>query len=85
MVEKFQCLVLAALSAATFCAQAAAAAPTAAAAAPAVVAGFSYVKSQGGIDEYTLDGNGLTVLLVPDHSAPVVTFRSPTTSARATR
>jgi zinc protease len=37
-------------------------------------AGFSYVKSLGGIDEYRLDSNGLTVLLVPDHSAPVVTF-----------
>jgi zinc protease len=39
------------------------------------VAGFSHVKSVGGIDEYTLDSNGLTVLLVPDHSAPVVTFQ----------
>src|SRR6202050_3603985 len=37
-------------------------------------AGFSHVKSLGGIDEYRLDNNGLTVLLVPDHSAPVVTF-----------
>ena len=36
--------------------------------------GFTHVKSLGGIDEYTLDSNGLTVLLVPDHSAPVVTF-----------
>jgi zinc protease len=45
-----------------------------AAAAPASVAGCSYVKSLGGIDEYTLDSNGLDVLLVPDHSAPVVTF-----------
>lgn len=41
----------------------------------AAVAGFSHVKSLGGIDEYRLDGNGLTVLLVPDHSAPVVTFQ----------
>jgi zinc protease len=47
----------------------------AAAAAPASVAGFTYVKSLGGIDEYKLDSNGLTVLLVPDHSAPVVTFQ----------
>src|ERR1700677_4662271 len=39
------------------------------------VAGFTYVKSLGGIDEYRLDANGLTVLLVPDHSAPVVTFQ----------
>src|SRR5476649_2006850 len=38
------------------------------------VSGFSHVKSLGGIDEYRLDSNGLTVLLVPDHSAPVVTF-----------
>jgi zinc protease len=42
---------------------------------PAAVAGFTFVKSLGGIDEYKLDSNGLTVLLVPDHSAPVVTFQ----------
>ena len=47
------------------------AAPTAA---PTQVAGFSYVKSLAGIDEYRLDSNGLDVLLMPDHSAPVVTF-----------
>jgi len=41
----------------------------------AVAAGFSFIKSLGGIDEYRLDSNGLTVLLVPDHSAPVVTFQ----------
>jgi zinc protease len=57
-----------------------AAAPTATpapapAATPAPVAGFSFVKSLSGIDEYRLDSNGLTVLLVPDHSAPVVTFQ----------
>jgi zinc protease len=45
------------------------------AAASVTVPGFSYVKSLGGIDEYRLDSNGLTVLLVPDHSAPVVTFQ----------
>jgi zinc protease len=39
------------------------------------VAGFSLIKSLSGIDEYRLDSNGLTVLLVPDHSAPVVTFQ----------
>src|ERR1700722_12798823 len=53
------------------------AAPDKAAPAPAAAqgsAGFSHVKSLGGIDEYRLDSNGLTVLLVPDHSAPVVTF-----------
>src|SRR5450755_922016 len=38
-------------------------------------AGFSHIKSLGGIDEYRLDSNGLTVLLLPDHSAPVVTFQ----------
>ena len=56
----------------------AAAAPAPASAAPAqpaAVAGFTFVKSLGGIDEYKLDSNGLTVLLVPDHSAPVVTFQ----------
>jgi zinc protease len=47
----------------------------AAAPAPAAVAGFSFVKTLGGIDEYQLDSNGLTVLLAPDHSAPVVTFQ----------
>jgi zinc protease len=41
---------------------------------PANVEGFSYVKSLGGIDEYRLDANGLQVLLMPEHSAPVVTF-----------
>ncbi|MGH8265663.1 MAG: M16 family metallopeptidase [Steroidobacterales bacterium] len=45
-----------------------------ASAAPAKVAGYSYVKSLGGIDEYRLDSNGLDVLLISDHSAPVVTF-----------
>src|ERR1039457_1255751 len=42
---------------------------------PVAVAGYTYVKSLGGIDEYHLDGNGLTVLLAADHSAPVVTFQ----------
>jgi zinc protease len=39
------------------------------------VAGFTEVRSLGGIDEYRLDANGLTVLIDPDHSAPVVTFQ----------
>jgi zinc protease len=43
-------------------------------AAPASVEGFTHVKSLGGIDEYRLDTNGLQVLLMPDRSAPVVTF-----------
>jgi zinc protease len=48
----------------------------AAPAAPAdgATTGFTHVKTLGGIDEYRLDHNGLTVLLVPDHSAPVLTF-----------
>ena len=39
------------------------------------VAGFSFVKSLGGIEEYTLDRNGLTVLIAADHTTPVVTFQ----------
>jgi zinc protease len=42
---------------------------------PAPVPGYAAVRSLGGIDEYQLDGNGLTVLIVQDHSAPVVTFQ----------
>ncbi|HTJ77985.1 MAG TPA: pitrilysin family protein [Rariglobus sp.] len=41
---------------------------------PAAVDGFTYVKTVGGISEYTLDANGLDVLVLPDHSAPVATF-----------
>jgi zinc protease len=41
---------------------------------PAPVEGFTHVKSLGGIDEYRLDANGLQVLLLPEHSAPVLTF-----------
>jgi zinc protease len=44
------------------------------AAPPASVPGFTFVKSQGEIEEYRLDANGLQVLIRPDHSAPVVTF-----------
>lgn len=43
--------------------------------APAKVDGFTYVKSLDGIHEYTLDSNGLSVLLVPRHTAPVVTYQ----------
>jgi len=39
------------------------------------VDGVTLVKSLGGISEYQLTGNGLTILLLPDHSAPVVTFQ----------
>src|SRR5258708_2511296 len=41
---------------------------------PAKVDGFTFVKSLDGISEYTLDSNGLDVLLVEDHSAPVFTL-----------
>ncbi len=41
---------------------------------PPPVEGFTSVKTVGSIDEYTLAANGLQVLLLPEHSAPVVTF-----------
>jgi len=47
---------------------------TPAATAPAKVAGFTFVKSVGAIAEYRLDANGLTVLLMPEHATPVLTF-----------
>lgn len=46
-----------------------------AAEAPARVEGFTYVRTVGAISEYTLESNGLSVLLMPDHSAPVVTYQ----------
>ena len=36
--------------------------------------GFSEIKTKGGITEYKLDSNGLSILLMEDHSAPVLTF-----------
>ncbi|MGC3030380.1 M16 family metallopeptidase [Burkholderia sp. DN3021] len=42
---------------------------------PVDVPGFAYVRSLGGIDEYRLDANGLTVLALPDPAAPVVSFQ----------
>ena len=70
-------IVIGALAAA--CAAAAAgptsAAGRASAAGPVPVAGYSFVKSLGGIDEYRLDSNGLTVLITADHSLPVATFQ----------
>lgn len=36
--------------------------------------GFTEVKSKGGITEYKLDSNGLSILLMEEHSAPVITF-----------
>ena len=47
---------------------------TAPTAAPVAVPGFKYVRTVGAISEYTLESNGLTVLLMPEHSAPVVTL-----------
>ncbi len=44
------------------------------AASPVDVPGFSHVKTVGDISEYLGEANGLTVLLYPDSSAPVVTF-----------
>lgn len=35
---------------------------------------FKEVKKEGGITEYLLEKNGLSVLLLEDHSAPVLTF-----------
>src|SRR6476661_2190457 len=44
-------------------------------AAPASIPqGFTHVRTVQGISEYRLDSNGLTVLLLPDHSAPAVTM-----------
>lgn len=36
--------------------------------------GFEHIKSSGGIDEYRLQSNNLTVLLLEDHATPVATF-----------
>ncbi|MEY2880896.1 MAG: hypothetical protein RLZZ15_3276 [Verrucomicrobiota bacterium] len=41
---------------------------------PVRVPGFKFVKTVGGISNYTLEANALEVLLLPDHSAPVITF-----------
>jgi zinc protease len=41
---------------------------------PVMVEGYSYVKTVGDITEYRLEANGLQVLVMPEHSAPVVTF-----------
>ncbi len=43
-------------------------------AAAVAVEGFTLIKSLGGIDEYRLDANGLSVLLLSDRTAPVATF-----------
>ena len=41
---------------------------------PTVETAFELVKSSGGIDEYRCTLNGLSVLLMEEHSAPVATF-----------
>ncbi|MBV5299623.1 MAG: insulinase family protein [Rhodoferax sp.] len=43
-------------------------------AAPVAVDGYRHVKTVGSIDEYTLQSNGLQVLLQPEHSSPTLTF-----------
>ncbi len=43
-------------------------------AAPVVAEGYSHVKTVGEIDEYTLQSNGLQVLLLPDHASPTLTL-----------
>ena len=43
-------------------------------AAPVAVKGYAHVKTVGSIDEYTLQSNGLQVLLMPEHSSPTLTF-----------
>ena len=55
------------------CASEAPAAP-ASIAAPASVPGVTFIQTLGGISEFNLDANGLQILVLPDHSAPVVTF-----------
>ncbi len=42
--------------------------------APTVETAFDFVQTSGGIDEYRCTLNGLSVLLMEDHSAPVATF-----------
>jgi zinc protease len=44
------------------------------AAAQSAPKGYTFVRELGGVREYKLDSNGLTVLLLEDHSAPVLTF-----------
>lgn len=41
---------------------------------PVKVAGFTFVKKVGPISEYRLEGNGMQVLLLPEHSSPTLTF-----------
>ncbi|MDR1790037.1 MAG: insulinase family protein [Opitutaceae bacterium] len=41
---------------------------------PAADPAFDFVRTLAGISEYTLRANGLQVLVMPDHSAPVATL-----------
>ncbi len=41
---------------------------------PALVSGVPFVRKVGKISEYRLEANGLQILLLPEKSAPVVTF-----------
>jgi zinc protease len=41
---------------------------------PIAADGYTFVKTVGDIDEYTLKSNGLQVLLLPEHSSPTLTF-----------
>ena len=65
--------LLPALLSASLCAADATGTPTTSG--PVTAEGYSYVKTVGSISEYTLNTNGLQVLLLPDHSAPVITFQ----------
>jgi zinc protease len=42
--------------------------------APVAADGFAFVKTVGAVSEYTLQSNGLDVLLMPEHSSPTLTF-----------
>ena len=44
------------------------------AAEPAQVAGFTHIRTVGGIDEYQLDANHLRVLMLPQPGVPTATF-----------
>jgi len=43
-------------------------------AAPVTLDGYTHVKTVGDIQEYTVQSNGLQVLLLPEHSSPTLTF-----------
>ncbi len=71
---KLRFLLCALASSLTLMRAADAPAPTPQGTPPATVAGYTFVRTLGAISEFTLDANGLQVLLMPDHSAPVLTF-----------